>query len=82
MCNGRPERTLLGACHIDMDPLVITGGLGKEVDLFLGDPVPRTVTKVSAYGTLELLDSGVHLHSYRPSSARFDGGLAYDEILS
>ncbi len=31
------ERAVLGAFRVDVDPLVIAGGVGEFVDLFLGD---------------------------------------------
>ena len=40
MRNGRAKRTLLGPLHIDVDPLVITRGLGELVHLLLGDGDP------------------------------------------
>ena len=31
------ERAVLGAFRVDVDPLVVAGGVGEFVDLFLGD---------------------------------------------
>jgi hypothetical protein len=42
------EGAALGPLGIDVDPLVITGGVGELVDLFLGDLVPRAVANVLA----------------------------------
>ena len=46
MGDGRPEGPALGPFGVDMDPLVVAGGLGEEVDLLLVDPVPLAVAEV------------------------------------
>src|SRR5581483_1016223 len=38
--DGAAERARLGPLRIDVDPLVVTGGVGELVDLLLGDLVP------------------------------------------
>lgn len=40
MCNGRPKRPLLRTHYIGVYPLVVARGLGKQVDLLLGDVHP------------------------------------------
>jgi hypothetical protein len=38
--NGRAKRPGLGTFDVHMDPLVVARGLGKQVDLLLGDGDP------------------------------------------
>ena len=38
----------LAALRVDMDPLVVTGRLGEQIDLFLRDLVPPAVAEVFA----------------------------------
>ena len=49
------ERAGLGAFDVDVDPLVIAGGLGELVDLVLGDLDVRAVAEMLADQALELV---------------------------
>jgi hypothetical protein len=40
MCDGRAVRPLFRPLGVDVNPLVVTGRLGEQVDLALGDFVP------------------------------------------
>ena len=40
MGDRRAKRPGLGPLHVHVDPLVVAGGLGKQVDLLLGDGDP------------------------------------------
>ena len=40
------ERSGLGPLHVDVDPLVVAGGVGEQVDLLLGHLVPLAVAQV------------------------------------
>ena len=42
------EWTFLRALHIDVNPLVVTGGLGEHVDLLLSDRGPLARTELLA----------------------------------
>ena len=56
MRDGAAERAALGALHVDVDPLVVAGGLGERVDPLLGDLDPVAGADLLAGGRLDLLE--------------------------
>ena len=58
MRDGSAERAVFGPFRVDVDPLVVAGGVREGVDLFLGDLVPVAVADVLADEALESLDAG------------------------
>ena len=56
------ERRLLRALGIDVDPLVVAGGVGERVDVVLGDLVPVGDAELLALGPLELVESRDRSH--------------------
>ena len=48
MGDGAAERSGLGPLDVDVDPLVVAGGVGEQVDLLLGHLVPLAVAQVLA----------------------------------
>ena len=52
--NGRLRRAL----GVDVDPLVVAGGVGEGVDLGLGDLVPVADAELLADLGLEFVDAG------------------------
>ena len=69
MGDGPPERAGLGPLDVDVDPLVVAGGIGEQVDLLLGHLAPLAVAEVLADMLLEPvdpLDRGGHGPQARP----------------
>src|SRR2546429_3977156 len=64
--DGAAERTFLGPLDVDVDPLVVAGGLGERVDPLLGDLQPVAVAEVLALGPLHALDAVEHPHVSHP----------------
>jgi hypothetical protein len=62
----RAERTGGRAFRVDMDPLVVAGALGEEVDLVLGDLVPAGVAQMGAHCGLEVGDAVEDPHAFGP----------------
>ena len=63
MCDGTAEGALFGPLGIDVDPLVIVGGVGEEVDPFLCDRLPLGVADLlsdEVMECLEAVDGGGH----------------------
>ncbi|MNO97567.1 hypothetical protein D3C76_892790 [compost metagenome] len=50
MGNAGTEGTAGGAHRVDMNPLVITGGFGEQIDALLIDGQPFGVAQVQAFG--------------------------------
>ena len=49
------ERSGVGLLDVDVDPLVVAGGVREQVDLILGDLDVRAVAEMLADETLELV---------------------------
>ena len=66
------ERAGLGPLGVDVDPLVVAGGVGEQVHPLLGDLDPVAVAEVLAHERAQLLDAvdGPHGHQRSPSSMR------------
>src|SRR4051794_3192071 len=63
MGDGAAERALLlRPLHVDVDPLVVAGGVGERVDLVLGDLQPVAGTKRLALRVEPLLCAGKGAH--------------------
>lgn len=60
--DGAPERPLLGPLHVDVDPLVVTGGVGERVDPVLVDLQPFAGTDLAAGGGGDFFESGECAH--------------------
>jgi hypothetical protein len=54
---------------VDMDPLVVAGRLGKEIDALLGDINPFTNPELGAYRGLEFIEVAEDAHV--PSSCPY-----------
>lgn len=54
MRDGAAERPGRGALRVDVDPLVVTGGVGEQGDLLLGDGEPVAVAEMGADCLLQL----------------------------
>jgi hypothetical protein len=52
--DGAAEGALLGALGVDVDPLIVTRGLGEAVDALLVDLEPLARAEVLPHGLLEL----------------------------
>src|SRR5205807_1695601 len=69
------ERSLLGPLYVDVDELVVVGGVGKSVDPLLGQLLPLRVAEVRA-GRLAQAGDGrfqaavVRRGQFRQASAR------------
>jgi hypothetical protein len=48
--NAGAERTAGGAHRVDMNPLVITGGFGEQIDALLVDGQPFGMAQVQTFG--------------------------------
>ncbi len=57
MCDGSAEGTGLGSLDVDVDPLVVTGGIGELVHLLLGDLDVVAVAEVLADLGLQTVDA-------------------------
>ena len=55
MGDRRPERPVLRALGIDVDPLVVAGGVGELIDPVLGDLQPLAVPEVRARRRAQLV---------------------------
>jgi hypothetical protein len=55
-----PEGPVLGALGVDVDPLVVAGGVGERVDPLLGDLVPVALPEMCARRRLQALDAVDH----------------------
>ena len=67
-------RFRVGPVHVDVDPLVVSGGVGERVDLLLGHLDPRAVAEVPASRGADLLDAleGGDCHVFLVSAVRPD----------
>ena len=61
----RAEGTALGPLGVHVDPLVVAGGLGEQVDLVLVDAVPLAVAEVLPDQIVEFVDA-LHGGSHGP----------------
>jgi hypothetical protein len=52
--DGAAERPGRGALGVDVDPLVVSGGVGEQGDLLLRDGVPAAVAEMRADRLLQL----------------------------
>ncbi|MNG16724.1 hypothetical protein D3C84_1006620 [compost metagenome] len=55
MGNAGTKRTAGGTHRVDMNPLVITGGFGEQIDALLVDGQPFGVAQVQAFGRKQRL---------------------------
>ena len=60
--DGAAERALRRALLVDVDPLVVVGGVGEQVDAVLVDLEPVAGAEVLAHGGGELVDVGEGAH--------------------
>src|SRR5579863_9816932 len=65
--HGRPEWTFGGSFGIDVDPLVVVGRIGEEIDPFLVDCVPWTRAEVALTCLLEFCERHRRRHAVTPS---------------
>src|SRR5438105_1066916 len=78
MGDRSPKGSLLGALHIDVDPLVVTGRVGELVDAVLVDLQPPALAERLALQRLVALDSTDRLHlSMIVSSGNFASASAW-----
>ena len=66
MGDGHAERTVLGALGVDVDPLVVVGGVGEEVHPLLGDGLPFRIAEILADELgkgIDAVDDGGHVRS-------------------
>src|SRR3954447_10478021 len=61
-----PERRVLRALDVHVDPLVVAGDVGERVDVLLCDLVPVGGPERLALGLLELVESGDRPHGRAP----------------
>ena len=54
MRDGRAEGAVLGALGVDVNPLVIAGGVGKSIDPLLGDLYPVAEAQLLSYRRLQI----------------------------
>jgi hypothetical protein len=54
--DGPPERPGSGPLAIDVDPLVVAGRVGEQVNSLLGDHVPIAGAKILSGVVFEILD--------------------------
>src|SRR5262249_24705887 len=69
--DGAAEGTGLGPLDVDVDPLVVAGGVGELVHLVLGDLDPVAVAEVLADAGLEpvdAVDDGRHGRLFKPET--------------
>lgn len=58
--DGGPERTLRRGLGVDVDPLVVAGGLREQVYAVLVDGDPVAATQMAADGAEQVLGGGEH----------------------
>ena len=63
-----PERPLRRPFDVDMDPLMVVGGVGELVHPFLGDLEPVRGTEVAALRGPELVQVFEHRHLWHEAS--------------
>ena len=66
MRDRRTERSLSRTDRIDVDPLVIIGRVGEQVDALLRDLQPIGRTELAALGSDELVQPTELLHHFSP----------------
>jgi hypothetical protein len=70
--DGRAERPLLRPLHVDVDPLVVVGGVGELVDALLRDRHPVTRAEPGADAGEDLVGTAERLaHASRSLQARW-----------
>ena len=57
--DGAAERSALGRLGVDVDPLVVAGGVGEQVDLRLVDEVPWKKKRAASAPTSSISSSSV-----------------------
>ena len=63
MRDGDTEGAVLGPLGVDVDPLVVVGGVGEEVHPLLGDRLPLGMAELLADELVEgvdAVDDGLH----------------------
>ena len=65
--SDRPaERAVCRTLGIDVDPLMVVGGVGEQIDALLCDLQPIGGTELAALGSDELIQPAELLHHYSP----------------
>ena len=70
MGDGRPERPLRGALGIDVDPLVVAGRLGEQLDRALLDRHPLARLELEVGRALQLGERELGGHALTATCAR------------
>ena len=66
MGDGSAEWSVLGRLGVNMNPLMVTGGVGEQVDLGLVDEMPFAIAEVSSDQVVERFDAvhgGSHIQT-------------------
>ena len=64
MSDGAAERPLRRPLLVDVDPLVVVGGVGEQVDAVLVDLEPVAGPEVRTHGGGQLVDVGEGAHGF------------------